>query len=134
MREQFYICLMGFFKAHPEYQSNPFYMTGESYAGKYLPHIAFEVVKQNKQNPNNRINLQGVMIGNGLHDPLRHFLQIPQLYETLGMVNSTGVDKATNQLLNCTMLYQSQATDRSFRGVQQSVGYFKPQRWGPIFI
>lgn len=33
--EDMYTFLQGFYKAHPEYQSNDFYATGESYGGKF---------------------------------------------------------------------------------------------------
>eukprot|EP00494_Astrolonche_serrata_P027134 UN27397 len=51
LRKQFYLGLQGFFDRHPIYRKNPFYLSGESYAGKYLPHIAYEIVQQNKTFP-----------------------------------------------------------------------------------
>ena len=32
--------LRGFFKLHPEYAKNPFWVTGESYGGHYVPNVA----------------------------------------------------------------------------------------------
>jgi len=48
------------FKAYPEFAYQDFFITGESYAGNYIPLIAQQV----KNNPNN-INLKGLLIGNG---------------------------------------------------------------------
>ncbi|OQS03019.1 serine protease family S10, partial [Thraustotheca clavata] len=36
--------LQGFLKKHPKYQSNPFFITGESYAGHYVPAAAHYIV------------------------------------------------------------------------------------------
>ncbi len=44
-------------------------MTGESYAGKYVPAIAHKIWLANQQQPKVKINLAGVAIGDGLSDP-----------------------------------------------------------------
>ena len=61
-----------FFPASPEegfgeYATNEFYLTGESYAGIYIPHIANTIRLGNLDQAEDasRINLQGFMIGNG---------------------------------------------------------------------
>lgn len=35
------------FEQFPEFQANPFYISGESYAGIYVPTLAFEIAKGN---------------------------------------------------------------------------------------
>ncbi|EFN52050.1 hypothetical protein CHLNCDRAFT_32614 [Chlorella variabilis] len=62
--------LSEFFKARPELQGRPFFVTGESYAGHYVPAVAsrvFHASKSGEVEP--PINLQGLAIGNGLTDP-----------------------------------------------------------------
>lgn len=47
--------------------NRPFYITGESYAGHYIPAVAHHIWAFNKAaDPAERINLKGVAIGNGL--------------------------------------------------------------------
>jgi len=59
--------LKDFFAKFPEYRQSRFYITGESYAGKYIPDLAVVIDKSNSQAaPSNRINLIGIMVGNGV--------------------------------------------------------------------
>lgn len=52
------------------FRSRPIYITGESYAGKYLPALGYYILKKNAVLPvSKRLNLGGVAIGNGLTDP-----------------------------------------------------------------
>ncbi|KAI3360949.1 hypothetical protein L3Q82_013157, partial [Scortum barcoo] len=63
-----YSALTQFFQIFPEYQSNEFYATGESYAGKYVPAISYYIHKNNPT-AKVKINLMGMAIGDGLCDP-----------------------------------------------------------------
>ncbi|CAG2108398.1 unnamed protein product [Medioppia subpectinata] len=56
-----YLALESFFVKYPHLKKNPFYITGESYAGVYIPMLAHEIFKRNST-----INLKGLSIGNGL--------------------------------------------------------------------
>ena len=59
-----YALLTLFFKQFPEYAKQPFHISGESYAGHYIPVFASEILAHKNRN----INLQSVLIGNGLTD------------------------------------------------------------------
>uniref|UniRef100_A0A7N0TU37 Carboxypeptidase n=1 Tax=Kalanchoe fedtschenkoi TaxID=63787 RepID=A0A7N0TU37_KALFE len=63
-----YDFLQAFFDTHPEFVKNDFYITGESYAGHYIPALASRVHKGNKAKEGIHINLKGLAIGNGLTD------------------------------------------------------------------
>ena len=59
------IALQNFFSIFTEYQNNDFYITGESYAGTYIPHLVQQIKKYSKENKNAiKINLKGFIIGN----------------------------------------------------------------------
>lgn len=49
----------------PQYAKQDFFIAGESYAGKYIPAIANEILSHEDR----IINLKGLAIGNGLVDP-----------------------------------------------------------------
>jgi carboxypeptidase C (cathepsin A) len=59
------IALLDFFKKYPEYLKNPFWIAGESYAGKYIPDLAV-LIDQYNLNSSSQINLKGILIGNGV--------------------------------------------------------------------
>lgn len=63
-----YHALQEFFKRHPEYQGRPFYVTGESYGGVYVPTLSARIVQGNKANEGVHINLKAAAIGNGITD------------------------------------------------------------------
>ncbi|KAJ4847661.1 Serine carboxypeptidase-like 48 [Turnera subulata] len=64
-----YNFLQEFSKGHPEFAGNDFYITGESYAGHYIPALASRVNQGNKNKEGIHINLKGFAIGNGLTNP-----------------------------------------------------------------
>mmetsp|Transcript_23819 Transcript_23819/g.28753 ORF Transcript_23819/g.28753 Transcript_23819/m.28753 type:complete len:461 (-) Transcript_23819:114-1496(-) len=61
--------LQGWLLKHPQYQKNEFFITGESYAGHYIPAIGYRLVQGNQNKEGLHINLQGLAIGNGLVNP-----------------------------------------------------------------
>ena len=56
--------LLNFFKAFPEFSKQPFYVTGESYAGIYVPTLALRIIDGNDAGMPH-INLQGIAVGDG---------------------------------------------------------------------
>ncbi|XP_047311469.1 serine carboxypeptidase-like [Impatiens glandulifera] len=72
-----YDFLQAFFKEHPQYLKNDFYITGESYAGHYIPALATRVHNGNKNKEGALINLKGFAIGNGLTNPAVQYNAYP---------------------------------------------------------
>ncbi|KAF3432190.1 hypothetical protein FNV43_RR26929 [Rhamnella rubrinervis] len=68
--EHLFAALNAFLKLNPSFRSRPLYITGESYAGKYVPAFGYYIVNKNAKLPDSsKVNLAGVAIGNGLTDP-----------------------------------------------------------------
>ncbi|CAK9875867.1 unnamed protein product [Sphagnum jensenii] len=61
--EDAYNFLIGWLTRFPQYQARDFYITGESYAGHYIPQLAKVIVDNNKA-ASLKINLKGYMVGN----------------------------------------------------------------------
>ncbi|XP_076253677.1 venom serine carboxypeptidase-like [Rhynchophorus ferrugineus] len=64
-----YSALIQFFKLFPELQKNEFYVTGESYGGKYVPAISY-TIHENNVDADLKINLKGFSLGNPISDPI----------------------------------------------------------------
>jgi carboxypeptidase C (cathepsin A) len=86
--EDMYQFLVKFFEMHPEYQKLPFFITGESYAGHYIPAISARVVKGNKEGKNIKVNLKGSAIGNGWVNPYVQYNAYAGLLQVKGLVDS----------------------------------------------
>ncbi|XP_073124992.1 serine carboxypeptidase-like 26 [Henckelia pumila] len=63
-----YTFLLNWLERFPEYKTRDFYMTGESYAGHYVPQLAQLILKNNKITNQTVINLKGIAIGNAYID------------------------------------------------------------------
>ncbi|CAH1640918.1 unnamed protein product [Spodoptera littoralis] len=86
--EQLYSTLIQFFQLFPELQQNKFFVTGESYGGKYVPALAYTIHKKNPT-AKLKINMKGIAIGNGLSDPEHQLVYGKYLYQ-IGLIDSNG--------------------------------------------
>jgi vitellogenic carboxypeptidase-like protein len=91
-----YKALTQFFQAFPELSKVDFYVTGESYAGKYVPSCAYTIHERNQalkiqhgENAPGLINLAGISIGDGAMNPSEQFVNFGDLLWYSGMVDST---------------------------------------------
>nr|XP_022917735.1 venom serine carboxypeptidase [Onthophagus taurus] len=80
-----YQALLQFFQLFPELQKNDFFVTGESYAGKYVPAVSYTIHKNNPS-AKLKINLKGLAIGNGLCDPINQLKYSDYLYQ-IGLID-----------------------------------------------
>ncbi|XP_031352306.1 venom serine carboxypeptidase-like [Photinus pyralis] len=99
--KQLYEALLQFFKLFPNLQKNEFYISGESYAGKYVPAISHTIMKQNP-GAKLKINLQGLAIGNGLCDPENQLVYGDYMYQ-IGLIDINGkatIDKMTQDAVD----------------------------------
>ncbi|EGC34681.1 hypothetical protein DICPUDRAFT_153099 [Dictyostelium purpureum] len=73
INQNFYQFLQSFFTIFSDYSKLPFYMSGESYAGHYIPHMADYILSMNSQTSTNKnlipINIAGIAMGNGYTHP-----------------------------------------------------------------
>ncbi|KAH7415987.1 hypothetical protein KP509_14G069900 [Ceratopteris richardii] len=69
---------MDWFERFPQYKGREFYITGESYAGHYIPQLAELVYEKNvKAVKKPEINLKGILVGNGVLD---------NYYDNMGLI------------------------------------------------
>ncbi|XP_014278675.1 venom serine carboxypeptidase-like [Halyomorpha halys] len=86
-----YSALIQFLQLFPYLQKNEFFVSGESYAGKYIPAIGYTIHNNNKINKQ-KINLKGLAIGDGFTDPENMMVYSEYLYQ-LGLVDSNTRDE-----------------------------------------
>ncbi|CAB0008161.1 unnamed protein product [Nesidiocoris tenuis] len=87
--QNLYSALVQFFRLFPEYRTNDFFVTGESYGGKYVPAAAYTIHKSNPKSGDDHINLKGIAIGDGWVDPLNMIDYADYLF------NLSFIDEAT---------------------------------------
>ncbi|MED6119288.1 Serine carboxypeptidase-like 40 [Stylosanthes scabra] len=61
-----YLFLLNWLERFPEYKNREFYISGESYAGHYVPQLAHTILYHNKRAKRTIINLKGILIGNAV--------------------------------------------------------------------
>ncbi|XP_047323968.1 serine carboxypeptidase-like [Impatiens glandulifera] len=98
-----YDFLQAFFKQHPEYVKNAFYITGESYAGHYIPAFASRVHKGNKdrQPGTIHINFKGFAIGNGLTNPEIQYKAYPDYALSHNLIKRSDYKKLKRLIPPC---------------------------------
>ena len=106
MRTQFVHALRIFFARHPQYADSPFWVSGESYAGHYIPNIAWELAVNASEVP-----LQGVVIGNGMYNMKLQYGTMGQLALGAGIIDERmAAEMAVRQDKCMAMIDSSPAT------------------------
>lgn len=67
--DDMYQFLQALMTAHSDWQSNEFFVFGESYGGHFAPATAYRVFQGNQNKDGLAINLKGLAVGNGLVNP-----------------------------------------------------------------
>ncbi|KAL8195205.1 hypothetical protein R6Q57_025608 [Mikania cordata] len=67
-----YTFLVNWFERFPQYKTRDFYIAGESYAGHYVPQLAYTILQNNKKTNQTVINIRGIAIGNAVIDTEMH--------------------------------------------------------------
>jgi len=86
--------LVKFFEQYPENNEMPFWLTGESYAGKYLPLYTHYIIEYNKKvNATEKLNIRGTLIGDPYSSPVLQRTQIHRVPEALGILDDMNLDQ-----------------------------------------
>ena len=97
--------LQQFYSMFPEKLDADFYITGESYAGKYIPCLGHKIHEENKKGDvagQVRIPLKGLAIGDGWSDPATMVPQYAGMLEQFSLVDARqaqAVEKASDAIL-----------------------------------
>ncbi|CAG8493243.1 6151_t:CDS:10 [Funneliformis mosseae] len=102
--QQFLLFLDKFFEIFPEYTDDDMYLSGESYAGTFIPYMASSILKRNsvrKTAENKKYNLKGIAIGNGWIDPVSQYNAYYTFTVEKGLLVGEDKNTAENQLEKC---------------------------------
>ncbi|KAM5565635.1 serine carboxypeptidase 1-like [Rosa sericea] len=113
-----YTFLVNWLERFPQYKTRDFFIAGESYAGHYVPQLAYTIVTKNQVTNQTKINLKGIAIGNawiddnhgemGIYEYLwTHALNSDETYEGIHKYCDFGSDNFSSK---CTK-YRIQASD-----------------------
>lgn len=76
--EEFYGFLRQFYAVFPELVHKKLFITGESYAGAYIPYIAHRIISTSKEEKKELpLDLQGLLINDGVYDSFSVSIWIP---------------------------------------------------------
>ena len=62
-----YVFLLNWLERFPEYKNRDFYISGESYAGHYVPQLARTILHHNKKANKTLVNLKGIIVSLSLY-------------------------------------------------------------------
>ncbi|PIN27143.1 Serine carboxypeptidases (lysosomal cathepsin A) [Handroanthus impetiginosus] len=90
-----YAFLLNWLERFPEYKNRDFYISGESYAGHYVPQLAHTILYHNLKANKTIINLKGIIIGNAVIDDES---DVKGMYEYFGS-HALVSDETTEQIM-----------------------------------
>ena len=70
--------LLAFYERFPSFKTKSLFIAGESYAGKFIPDLALRINSYNL-NAETKINLKGILVGNGVMDFSDNMLEKSQV-------------------------------------------------------
>lgn len=90
-----------FFKAHPDLAEKDLFISGQSFAGHYLPTMADSILQANQRNRSMKINLKGVIIGTPWTSPITHYHSNPHYAEQNGLIDADTKAKMLDDWETC---------------------------------
>ncbi|CAG8461132.1 7192_t:CDS:10 [Paraglomus occultum] len=99
-----------FFMVFPEYARDEIFITGESYAGVYIPYFASAILKRNKKKTTQidlRYDLKGIVIGNGWIDPITQYEAYYSFADINGLMDEEAKKQVKITLEKCQKLQET---------------------------
>ncbi|PIA45950.1 hypothetical protein AQUCO_01600299v1 [Aquilegia coerulea] len=81
------VFLLKWFERFPQYKGRDFYITGESYAGHFIPQLAQAIVSYKWSAQERSINLKGYMVGNALTDDFNDHAGVSEFLWSTGLIS-----------------------------------------------
>lgn len=105
--EDSYAFISLFMRAFPQYSDLDFHLTGESFAGSYLPPIA-KLIVDAQAAKKSHINLKSLVVGNGLFDGIRQPVEsFADYFFSMGFFNASIHSELQKKSANCLSALES---------------------------
>ncbi|KAF6136388.1 hypothetical protein GIB67_036266 [Kingdonia uniflora] len=111
-----YVFLRNWLERFPEYKDRDFYISGESYAGHYVPQLAHTILQHNKRAGKNIINLKGIIIGNAVINDETDQVGMYEYFWTHALTS----DETNNDIKSCDFSPNSTYQPRCLDGMNQA--------------
>jgi len=98
---EFMIMLENLWLMYPQFLGRDFYLTGESYGGKYLPRYSWEILKQNRLIGEPRYNLKATLVGDPYTAPLTQRTSMWKLPEALNVLDDSNMPQIAALIRRC---------------------------------
>jgi len=102
--------LQNWFAAHPKYANLPFFIAAESYGGHYAPALGFHILSENAAGSAKKIDLKGILIGDGLVDPYHQYpsyVKFARMHQTEMKVSGKELGLMEAALVPCEPLIKA---------------------------
>merc|ERR1712166_739876 len=97
--------MVNFLEKYPDFRGKDFYITGESYAGHYIPAISHNFFFKNKDKL--KFNFEGMAIGNGLVDPYAQYPAYDQFALENNLIGKTEAVVLKGAFSACQLLIKT---------------------------
>ncbi|CAD7696931.1 unnamed protein product [Ostreobium quekettii] len=126
--------MWAFLEARPEFADRDFYVTGESYGGKYVPAIAFWIQEWNKGGVGPHINLKGLVIGNGLTDPAIQYGAYGEYALQNNLISKSAAETMAMAYPLCKMAADACTKTQFVTPCYAALDYCKATQYEPIIV
>ncbi|XP_019450474.1 PREDICTED: serine carboxypeptidase-like 20 isoform X2 [Lupinus angustifolius] len=89
--------LLEWFKLYPEFLPNPLFISGESFAGIYVPTLAHEIAKGIDSGVTPKLNFKGYLIGNAVTDKIFDGNALVPFAHGMGLISDQLFEAVTTQ-------------------------------------
>jgi carboxypeptidase C (cathepsin A) len=99
--DEFWNFMQAFYVKYPEMKTVDFHMTGESYAGKYIPLLSYTVLTNNKQSPVFEVPLKTSLIIDPFTVPVLQRTSMHLVGQALNILDSGNLDQIATLEQHC---------------------------------
>ena len=89
--DEFVIFMTNFYALYPEFESRDLYLSGESYAGKFVPRYTYQLLEENTSLGYSKFNVSAALIGDPFVSPLTQRTHMHVLAEALNILNESNL-------------------------------------------